>query len=548
MTSSEVDTSIIGSTDLTLVKSGPATAIAGELVTYTINVTNTGPSVAQSVAIRDNLPDGLSLRASSITRTSGDTPAACGGLACDVGDMAVGETAQVTIVARVETRAADGSMVTNAATVFSDTPENNLANNQDAVDTTVHAVADLAVVKMDLRDPVSPGAGFLYDIAVMNHGPSDAVRVMITDTLGANLSLSTVGPNCKPRDSQPPIVVCTIAYLPAGTTSHILLAVQAGDVADGTILTNTVAVASPITDPVLVNNRDDEETTVRHTSEPTVDLAIKKVSQVVRVKEGGLVTFTMTITNQSAITATNVQVIDQVPSGSTFVSSTVDNPDSIVEFCAPPNLCYLGTLHPSSVATMHLTLRVDEPYEDADLTNAAAVTGDQPDQHPENNVDSATVIVFDSPNGANETPKVPEVPEEPTVITLLNFLATPATVPDNASDVNSISLRWTTGAELNTWGFDLWRSESADRTLATRITPATIVSQNGSDSGYPAAASYEYMDTGITIGILYYYWLAEVEVDGNTNEYGPVSARVGSEAQGASDTDTNMLYLPIVNR
>ena len=235
-------------------------------------------------------------------------------------------------------------------------------------------------------------------------------------------------------------------------------------------------------------------------------------------------------------------MIDQIPAGSTFVDAVVNNPDSTREFCAPPNLCYLGTLRGGSVATVHLTLRVDDVFEGSELTNAAAVTGDQPDSRPANNVDDATVIVFDSPIGSGDTPDAPSVPEEPTAITLINFMA----LPDIDSDTQRIVLRWTTGSELNTWGFHLLRGTSTDRNQAMLITPNTIVSKLGSDTGYPAAASYEFVDSTIETGVLYYYWLAEVEVDGNTEEFGPVSAQIGYGVRG--EAQRGILYLPIINR
>ena len=59
--SGNTDTSVIGLADLVLTKPGPATVTAGQQITYTIVVTNRGPSTAQSVDIKDQLPVGVSL-------------------------------------------------------------------------------------------------------------------------------------------------------------------------------------------------------------------------------------------------------------------------------------------------------------------------------------------------------------------------------------------------------------------------------------------------------------------------------------------------------
>ena len=67
-----------GATDLAITKSdSPDPVIAGTDVTYSINVTNGGPSNATSVVVTDNLPPEVSFI--SCTSTGGGT---CGGRGC----------------------------------------------------------------------------------------------------------------------------------------------------------------------------------------------------------------------------------------------------------------------------------------------------------------------------------------------------------------------------------------------------------------------------------------------------------------------------------
>src|SRR5207245_1101923 len=49
-------TTVLTQADLVVTKSGPATAVAGTTFTYTITVTNSGPSDAQNVVVTDTLP------------------------------------------------------------------------------------------------------------------------------------------------------------------------------------------------------------------------------------------------------------------------------------------------------------------------------------------------------------------------------------------------------------------------------------------------------------------------------------------------------------
>ena len=54
------DTDIDTKSDLAITKTAPATGIAGNNVTYTLDVTNLGPSDATDVVVDDALPTGLS--------------------------------------------------------------------------------------------------------------------------------------------------------------------------------------------------------------------------------------------------------------------------------------------------------------------------------------------------------------------------------------------------------------------------------------------------------------------------------------------------------
>jgi hypothetical protein len=102
--------------------------------------------------------------------------------------------------------------------------------------------------------------------------------------------------------------------------------------------------------------------------------------------------------------------------------------------------------------------------------------------------------------------------DHPTAIALASFTAT------RAGD--RIVVRWLTTAELNTWGFDLYRSADGQRASAERVTPALIPAQGRGRGG----ASYSWADVKVEDGVTYTYWLVETETNGATNEYGPATA------------------------
>jgi uncharacterized repeat protein (TIGR01451 family) len=172
-----------------------------------------------------------------------------------------------------------GTVLTNEAVVFSDSADPNPGDESDSASTTVEALAALRVAKVDLGDPVEPTGGLLYEVVVSNEGPSDAVGVVVSDTLDADVSFVSASPGCV-HDGSPwgGVVTCSLGTLPAGESVDWLIAVQVGDVPDGTVLTNGVVVGSETPDPDGGDNTDTEETVVETPLGPAADLGIEKAT------------------------------------------------------------------------------------------------------------------------------------------------------------------------------------------------------------------------------------------------------------------------------
>ena len=103
---------------LTKVASNPAPA-AGGPVSYTLTLTNSGPSPATAATITDPLPTGLSFV--SATPSQGSCSASGQTVICNLGTLAAGGTALVTLTANVAPSAA-GTTVQNTATASANDP------------------------------------------------------------------------------------------------------------------------------------------------------------------------------------------------------------------------------------------------------------------------------------------------------------------------------------------------------------------------------------------------------------------------------------------
>ena len=382
----DADTSILGLADVGLVKTGTGTVNAGEIVTYTLVITNDGPSTGRSVDVKDLLPAGMTYLEAS-TSSGFCVPGVC-----QLGDLEVGQTVTVIITASVGSDLT--GTVINAAQVFADTPDPDLDNNDDTAETTFETLADLWVAKVDLSDPVEPTGGLLYELVVTNDGPSDARDVVLTDSLDSNVSFAGASLGCLHDDSPTDgDVVCTLGTLSAGTSERFLVGVEVGDVPSGTILTNGVVVSSSTLDDDGDNNSANVTTTVQQDLGPAVDLGITKADDPDLVFAGELVTYTLTITNDGPGIATNVRVLELIPVGTTVQSITVDNPDDEGEYCSNGGSCYLGTVGTDTTVVVTVVLQVNDDFSGDELTNSASVSGDQQESDPEDNIASENTDV-----------------------------------------------------------------------------------------------------------------------------------------------------------
>lgn len=102
----------------------------------------------------------------------------------------------------------------------------------------------------------------------------------------------------------------------------------------------------------------------------------------------------------------------------------------------------------------------------------------------------------------------------PTAVELLDFSAT--------GKKSSILLTWETASELNTIGFNLYRAKSRDGNR--KLLNSELISTLGSPGGLTGAV-YTYKDRTAKPGVVYYYWLEEVDVYGGTEQFGPEKAK-----------------------
>jgi uncharacterized repeat protein (TIGR01451 family) len=107
--------------------------VAGNQLTYTVNVLNNGPDAAASVALTDTLPSGVSFV--SATPSSPTCSEAGGTVTCSLGTVASGSNTDVIIV--VDVNPGTSGIITNLATVSTTTTDTDSSNDDTSEDTNV---------------------------------------------------------------------------------------------------------------------------------------------------------------------------------------------------------------------------------------------------------------------------------------------------------------------------------------------------------------------------------------------------------------------------
>jgi len=169
----------------------------GDTVSYTVSVSNAGPSPATVVQISDLLPSGVTYLASTPAQGTYD---AVGG-DWYVGSLAAGASASLLLQAQVDSNVG-GTTITNTASVSSlSQVDPNLANDTASVDIVPLGTPNLAIEKtMEvLEDPINgisdpkaiPGATINYIVETTNSGSggADTDTFKVIDQIPANTLL-----------------------------------------------------------------------------------------------------------------------------------------------------------------------------------------------------------------------------------------------------------------------------------------------------------------------------------------------------------------------
>ncbi|MBW6410128.1 DUF7507 domain-containing protein [Clostridium weizhouense] len=335
-----------------------SSAVVGEVLTYTVTITNPGTEAINNVLFTDPLPTGTiyNNNLSVSTAYTGTDPQT--GLT--ITTINPGET--VTITWEVKIVDATVNPITNIAEI---TVPGGTPTPTPPVETTA-----LEIAKTVNKSYADLGDIITYTVTIKNSGTAAVNNVLFTDsipngtTYNNNLSVNTAYTGTDPQTG------LTITTINPGQTVIISWDVKVGDeIPDPNPITNvaivTVPGGTPIPTPEIpteINNADlvSPGNFVKSTNLDYADL-------------GDEITYTLTVTNTGNTTANNVIINDPIPNGTSYVNGSLVANVSVTGVPAT-GINVTNGIAPGQTVTLSYKVKVDEIPNPNPIPNTASIS------------------------------------------------------------------------------------------------------------------------------------------------------------------------------
>ncbi|MCB0597939.1 MAG: DUF11 domain-containing protein, partial [Phaeodactylibacter sp.] len=235
---------------------------------------------------------------------------------------------------------------------------------------------DLALDLSVIGDgPFYPGDEVTFAIELINEGVMDASLVQLNNYIPNGLLLNDsdwTAANGVARLNVP------VDVLPTGSSVFREITFQIAPGFTGNNIVNTVEIAGAANaageadgDSTPANQvaGEDDQASAQVAVSPVFDLSLKK--EVVGsgpFSPGGQVTFSLMVTNEGSVPATNVQISDFVPAGLTLNNSNW----SVTNNAARLNNL-IPNIAPGNTVTRQITFRIDSNYPRTSIINSAEI-------------------------------------------------------------------------------------------------------------------------------------------------------------------------------
>jgi len=375
----EIATNPVPVSDLSITKAiDNANPLVGSIVTFTLTITNTGPSDATGISVEDVVPNGYD----TLTAITGGSTIIGNTINWSGLTIPSGANTNLEFTARV---LATGDYNNRAEINASDNidpdsdPNNSFANDDlldgipdddESIDLNVVpvAVSDLEITKTVDNATPFVGSNVVFTITATNNGLSDATGVIISDLLPNGYGYIS-------DDSGGAYVsgtgVWTIGGISNGSSVVLNITALVNPVGDYENVVELIASDNfdPDSTPGNGVTTEDDYDTVLTNPIPVSDLEISKSVDNLNPFVGTNVIFTVVVTNNGPSVATGIEVTDLLSTGYSYVSDDTGGAyDSGTGIWTVPNITN------GSSETINITALVLANGVAADYLNNAEIT------------------------------------------------------------------------------------------------------------------------------------------------------------------------------
>ncbi|MFN8595671.1 MAG: hypothetical protein U0559_05765 [Anaerolineae bacterium] len=341
---------------------------AGDIVTYTLMLNNSGDWPAHDLTITDALPSELTFVATTNINVSDPIGAITGGDYPQwvIDQLNPGGMATIAFTARIADSLGARVTVTNSAWGAYDSQPG--ANGDQRAYDIVTATATIntgdpafTIVKSATPAAVNAGDALVYTVVVTNTGLVTATGVVITDAVPLNTTFASAS---DPHTLNSDVVSWAIGTLGVGASTLVTLAVNvASPLFNGTAITNTAHVTS--------NEGITGSSTIVVPVNAAHTLDIIKTANVDHVFAGRLLTYTLAYTIGGNEPALGVTISDTVPASTTYQTcsgATCNQAAGLVTWS-------IGTVTPIGTGVVTLTVLINSDVPSGTLVvNRTSIT------------------------------------------------------------------------------------------------------------------------------------------------------------------------------
>ncbi|OBZ13120.1 DUF11 domain-containing protein [Bacillus sp. FJAT-26390] len=363
----------VSAPNVAVVKSTTAVdAALGEIITYSVGVTNSGIEPINNVVLTDPVPDGAAFVAGSVTVNGTPVPGVpAGGI--PLGTIAPSSTVTVTFKLSVIAIPASGQIGNQASVTFTSGAFSGMTTS-NVVNTPVYQpiislVKSANTINATLGDTVS------YRIDVSNTG-NYAGSVVLTDNIpaGAIFQPNSVLVGGLPQPGTDPVTGITINSVAPNTTVTVIFSVIIDSLPNPQQLSNQAAAAFSFVLPSgrPLSGSASSNTVVISVSAPNVSVVKSTASTAAAV--GDIVTYSISILNSGIAAVNNVIFTDPLPVGTALVAGSVLVDGAARPAANPAAGVAIGTIAQGQTVVVSFNVTVTSLPASGQLSNRSSVS------------------------------------------------------------------------------------------------------------------------------------------------------------------------------